>query len=39
VFEAGNGVKVRASSMLHEQIIGRFLSTLPQAEADQNEHS
>ena len=39
VFEAGNGVNVRASSMLHEQIIGRFLSTLPQADADHNDHS
>ena len=32
VFEQDNGVKVRASSMLHEQMIGRFLSTLPHAE-------
>jgi hypothetical protein len=27
-----NGVKVRASSMLHDQVIGRFFSTLPQRE-------
>jgi len=33
VFEQDNGVKVRASSMLHEQVIGRFLSTLPPVEA------
>ena len=32
VFEEDDGVKVRASSMLHEQMIGRFLSTLPHAE-------
>ncbi|UCD23057.1 MAG: hypothetical protein JSW51_08285 [Gemmatimonadota bacterium] len=32
-FEEGENVKVRASSMLHEQVIGRFLSTLPAAEA------
>ena len=33
VFEHDDGVRVRASSMLHEQIIGRFLSTLPGVEA------
>jgi hypothetical protein len=31
VFLAENGVRVRASSMLHDQTIGRFLSTLPEA--------
>lgn len=34
VFEEADGVKVRASSLLHEQAIGRFLSTLPKGEAD-----
>ncbi len=32
VFEGPDGVTVRASSMLHEQAIGRFFSTLPAAE-------
>ena len=34
VFAEANGVKVRASSMLHDQTIGRFLSTLPVAEGN-----
>ncbi len=33
VFEEADGVRVRASSLLHEQAIGRFLSTLPRKEA------
>ena len=34
VFELEKGVKVRASSMLHDQTIGRFLSTLPRPEIE-----
>ncbi|UCG85122.1 MAG: hypothetical protein JSW71_14420 [Gemmatimonadota bacterium] len=34
VFAEKNGVKVRATSMLHDQTIGRFLSTLPRAEGE-----
>jgi hypothetical protein len=30
--DESGGVKVRASSMLHEQAIGRFFSTLPAAD-------
>jgi hypothetical protein len=29
VFQDPEGVKVRASSLLHQQAIGRFFSTLP----------
>jgi hypothetical protein len=29
VFEVEKGVKIRASSLLHHQAIGRFFSTLP----------
>ena len=29
VFEHDNGARVRASSLLHDQAIGRFFSTLP----------
>lgn len=32
VFDAPNGVRVRASSLLHDQAIGRFFSTLPAVE-------
>ncbi len=28
-FEHDNGARVRASSLLHDQAIGRFFSTLP----------
>jgi hypothetical protein len=34
VFAGQSGVMVRASSMLHDQMIGRFLSTLPEADAE-----
>lgn len=33
VFQEYEGVRVRASSLLHEQAIGRFFSTLPEKEA------
>ncbi len=33
VFQEADGVKVRATSLLHEQAIGRFLSTLPRKDA------
>jgi hypothetical protein len=32
VFKGPDGVKVRASSLLHQQAIGRFFSTLPRKE-------
>ena len=33
VLEEGDGVRVRASSMLFGQVIGRFFSTLPVGES------
>jgi hypothetical protein len=32
VFEEPQGVRIRASSLLHQQAIGRFFSTLPRKE-------
>jgi hypothetical protein len=34
VFAGERGARVRASSMLHHQAIGRFFSTLPKARAE-----
>jgi hypothetical protein len=34
VFPAGQGTKVRASSLLFNQTVGRFLSTLPVADQE-----